>query len=134
VSLTGRPPRWQALRKTGQFLTLAVAALVMGSVQARGQDPGTVALAELPPEARAAHELVLSGGPFPHRKDGIVFGNREHALPGKPRGFYHEYTVDTPGARDRGARRIVCGGYRKTEPEACFYTADHYSTFLRIAQ
>ena len=76
--------------------------------------------------------LIHAGGPFPHRKDGTVFGNRERSLPAQRRGFYREYTVDTPGSRDRGARRIVCGGEPPTRPVACFYTADHYTTFRQI--
>ena len=134
---SGRPLWWQALRKTGLFLTLAAAVLATGPVRAKDQvdqAAGTVALAQLPAEAQATHRLILAGGPFPYRKDGTVFGNRERALPAKPRGFYHEYTVPTPGSRDRGARRIVCGGERPTPPQACFYTADHYATFRQIAR
>ena len=93
-----------------------------------------VALKQLPPEARQTHALIHSGGPFPFRKDGIVFGNREHLLPGSSRGFYREYTVPSPGARDRGARRIVCGGMQRQSPESCFYSADHYASFKRIVQ
>ncbi len=93
-----------------------------------------VTLAELPPEAVKTHRLILSGGPFPYSKDGSVFGNRERLLPVHPRGFYREYTVKTPGARNRGARRIVCGGDQPAVPEACYYTADHYASFRRIAQ
>ena len=62
----------------------------------------------------------------------MVFGNRERMLPAKRRGYYREYTVKTPGAHDRGARRIVCGGSEPTRPEACFYTGDHYTSFSRI--
>ena len=91
-------------------------------------------LSSLPPEAQATAERIRRGGPFPYAKDGTVFGNRERLLPGKPRGHYREYTVKTPGSRDRGARRIVCGGERPTEPEVCYYTADHYASFARIAQ
>lgn len=80
----------------------------------------------LPPEAFATLALIDSGGPFPHRQDGSVFQNRERLLPQQPRGYYREYTVATPGARDRGARRIVSGG---DPPRAWFYTADHYRTF-----
>jgi len=94
---------------------------------------GTVSLAALPVEAQQTERLVRSGGPFPYEKDGIVFGNREQLLPRQPRGFYHEYTVRTPGSHDRGARRIVCGGLQPREPEACFYTEDHYASFKRIA-
>ena len=73
------------------------------------------------------------GGPFPYDKDGTVFGNRERLLPGKPRGYYREYTVETPRAKNRGARRIVCGGEPPVRPEVCYYTADHYASFARIA-
>jgi ribonuclease T1 len=93
-----------------------------------------VALATLPAEAQTTYQLIRSGGPFPYQKDGTVFGNRERLLPPKDRGHYREYTVKTPGARDRGARRIVCGGAPVTRPEACYYTADHYSSFRRIEQ
>jgi ribonuclease T1 len=92
-----------------------------------------VALQTLPPEARHTHGLILKGGPFPYRKDGTVFFNRERLLPLHPRGHYREYTVRTPGAPNRGARRIVCGGTPPTAPEACYYTADHYNSFRRIA-
>lgn len=114
-----------------------VAALLVGTaVQARGpaDQLGSVPLASLPAEARTTHRLIFAGGPFPYRKDGTVFGNRERLLPRAQRGFYREYTVPTPGSRDRGARRIVCGGERPTAPEACFYTADHYASFKLIAQ
>jgi ribonuclease T1 len=114
-----------------------LAALLVGvSAQARGPADrlDTVALAALPAEARNTHRLILVGGPFPYDKDGAVFGNRERLLPRARRGFYREYTVPTPGSRDRGARRIVCGGHRPTAPEACFYTADHYASFKLIAQ
>lgn len=116
---------------------LAGAVLVTDSVQAKGSSPETretVSLTRLPVDAQATHRLILSGGPFAQRKDGSVFGNREQALPRMPRGFYHEYTVRTPGARDRGARRIVCGGNLPSNPETCFYTGDHYSTFQQIVQ
>jgi ribonuclease T1 len=84
----------------------------------------------LPPfltdEARATVALIQRGGPFPHRQDGAVFGNREGRLPDRPRGYYHEYTVETPGAHDRGARRIVTGG---TPPDVWYYSEDHYDSF-----
>ncbi len=92
-----------------------------------------VALATLPREAQATHRLILAGGPFPHRQDGIVFGNRERLLPRKARGYYHEYTVRTPGERTRGARRMVCGGDPPTSPDVCYYTDDHYNSFKRLA-
>lgn len=80
----------------------------------------------LPPEARSTLALIAQGGPFPNRQDGEVFGNFEHLLPAEPRGYYHEYTVATPGAHDRGARRIITGG---TPPAAYWYTRDHYRSF-----
>ena len=83
----------------------------------------------LPQEARETLLLIRAGGPFPYQKDGTVFGNREALLPKRERGYYREYTVRTPGARDRGARRIVAG--RGGE---YYYTDDHYRTFRRIRQ
>jgi ribonuclease T1 len=88
-----------------------------------------VAAADLPPEARRTLALIRAGGPFPYRKDGTTFFNRERRLPPKPRDYYREYTVPTPGARDRGARRIVTG----REGEA-WYTDDHYRSFRRIRE
>lgn len=107
-----------------------------GLVQARGsfRSEGalqTVAVMELPQQGQQTYRLVRQGGPFPYSKDGAVFGNRERVLPTKPRGFYREYTVRTPGARDRGARRIVCGG-KPPGLDACYYTGDHYASFRRI--
>ncbi|MCV2419663.1 ribonuclease [Paucibacter sp. DJ2R-2] len=92
----------------------------------------SVALTALPREAQTTHRLILAGGPFPYRKDGTVFGNRERILPRQARGYYHEYTVRTPGARNRGARRLVCGGLPPTRPDVCYYTDDHYSSFKRV--
>ena len=80
----------------------------------------------LPTEAHETLRLIARGGPFPHAQDGSVFGNRERHLPGKPRGYYHEYTVDTPGLSHRGARRIITGGQ---PPDVYYYTDDHYDTF-----
>lgn len=80
----------------------------------------------LPAEARHTIALIQRGGPFPHRQDGSTFCNREQQLPQRARGYYREYTVDTPGARTRGTRRIVTGG---DPPEAWYYTDDHYASF-----
>jgi ribonuclease T1 len=111
-------------------LAVAPAALAKSPDPASGA--AIVALATLPTEAQNTHKLVLAGGPFPFDKDGTVFGNRERLLPAKARGYYREYTVKTPKAKNRGARRIVCGGKPPTQPEACFYTDDHYASFRRI--
>lgn len=104
-----------------------------GAVQAKERNPAsaTVALNQLPPQGIETYQLIHQGGPFPYEKDGVVFGNRERLLPTAKRGHYHEYTVKTPQSRDRGARRIVCGG-PATAPDACYYTADHYASFRKI--
>jgi ribonuclease T1 len=92
-----------------------------------------IAVAKLPFEAREVLERIRAGGPFPYERDGVTFGNRERSLPPRKRGFYREYTVATPGVRTRGARRIVCGGPRRT-PEVCYYTDDHDASFRRIRE
>ena len=109
--------------------------LAFGTLQARESAPftqATVAVTELPAEAQTVHAAIRTGGPFAYAKDGSVFGNRERSLPVQTKGYYREYTVTTPGAQDRGARRIVCGGTVPVAPTACYYTADHYATFKRI--
>jgi guanyl-specific ribonuclease Sa len=83
----------------------------------------------LPPEAHDVLERIARGGPFEYRQDGSVFQNRERRLPAQPRGYYHEYTVATPGSRDRGARRIITGG---APPREYWYTDDHYRSFQRL--
>jgi ribonuclease T1 len=99
----------------------------------KGRNPSfsgsTVALGELPREARDTYALILRGGPFPYDRDGIEFRNFEKRLPKAARGFYREYTVRTPGERSRGARRIVTGG---EPPSVFYYTDDHYNSFRRI--
>jgi len=90
---------------------------------------GDISVTDLPAEARATLALIKAGGPFPYRQDGRTFGNREKLLPRRDHGYYREYTVRTPGARDRGARRILAG--RGGE---FYYTADHYRSFKRIRE
>lgn len=135
-----RLPGWT--HAAAALLAAGVTAWGLGSgtpAESRGRTPdgtGTaalIALADLPAEGRQTHRLILAGGPFPYDKDGSVFGNRERLLPARPRGHYREYTVRTPGSRDRGARRLVCGGEPPTAPEACFYTDDHYASFRLVA-
>ena len=87
----------------------------------------SIAVAALPQEARATLQLIDAGGPFPYKRDGVVFGNYERRLPVKARGYYHEYTVPTPGVKTRGARRIIAGDRGER-----YYTADHYNSFRRI--
>lgn len=86
-----------------------------------------VPVSALPPEARTTLQLIEAGGPFPYQRDGVVFGNYEKRLPLKARGYYREYTVPTPGAKNRGARRIIAG-----EAAERYYTPDHYNSFQRI--
>ena len=92
---------------------------------------GTVAVGDLPAEARQTLALIREGGPYPYEKDGTVFGNYERKLPRQRRGYYTEYTVRTPQVRSRGARRIIAGG-RDGRPTEFYYTDDHYQTFRRI--
>ena len=105
-------------------------AQAKSTVEAKGIP--TMAATELPKQGQETYQKIQQGGPFPYEKDGTVFGNRERILPSEKRGYYREYTVKTPGSQNRGARRIVCGG-KPTTPDACYYTADHYSSFKRIA-
>ncbi|OOG47048.1 ribonuclease domain-containing protein [Rhodanobacter sp. C01] len=130
------------MRRLPHLILLAVLVLVMmwwhrhvpsqigptNSVATSPADNGTASTlpAYLPPEARDTLALIAHGGPFPHSQDGVVFGNYEHLLPEQPRGYYHEYTVETPGAGNRGARRIITGG---TPPDIYYYTDDHYRSF-----
>lgn len=120
------------LALTGVFLALGLSAL---GVQARQWAPtaanAPVALTELPAQGYETYQKIRQGGPFAFEKDGVVFGNRERMLPASKRGYYREYTVATPGSRTRGIRRIVCGG-PATQPEACYYSGDHYASFRKI--
>ncbi len=86
-------------------------------------------LSDFPPEARETLRDIRQGGPFAYARDGVVFGNFERILPNRPRGYYHEYTVKTPGAHNRGVRRIISGA-----PGEYYYTDDHYQSFKRIRE
>lgn len=111
------------------FLAATLLAPIAAAEEtARGAVP-EVAASELPAEARETIALIRKGGPFPYQRDGAVFGNFEGRLPARARGYYREYTVRTPGAKDRGARRIVAG--RGGE---LYYTDDHYNSFRRIRE
>ncbi len=130
--MSSTPPSPSVIRR----LLCALAALLLALAAAPGcsrEDAGDgiaeIAAAELPSQARETLTLIRAGGPFPYARDGTVFFNRESLLPKAPRGYYREYTVPTPGARDRGARRIVIG--RRGE---AYYTQDHYRSFMRIRQ
>lgn len=128
------PLRLSRLLLLAALLSGALAAPVGSIAKGPHEQTAAVSLAELPPEARTTEIAIRSGGPFTYSKDGAVFGNRERRLPGQARGYYREYTVPTPGAPDRGARRIVCGGAVPTAPDVCYYTSDHYTSFRRIVQ
>lgn len=117
-------------------LVAAVLAVMGNRAPERAEAPAAraiampeVSLAALPPEARETLKLIRQGGPFPYAKDGNEFRNREGRLPPKPPGYYREYTVPTPGERDRGARRIVMGAGGEA-----YYTDDHYRSFKRIRE
>ena len=117
------------IARAAALLAIALFAALPATAQ-RGlpSEPiGEVRLAELPPEARQTIALIHKGGPFIYARDGVVFSNREGHLPRQKRGYYHEYTVKTPGERTRGARRIVSGGGGEM-----YYSDDHYNHFRRI--
>jgi Guanyl-specific ribonuclease Sa len=94
-----------------------------------GETSQFINAAELPVEARAALQAIKQGGPFAYSRDGVVFNNFERKLKQRPRGYYHEYTVKTPGVHNRGTRRIISGAAHEY-----YYTADHYQTFKRIRE
>lgn len=118
-------------------LVLAMLSVVPGMSFARQsasiQDLGTVSVASLPREVRQTLAQIRQGPPYPYAKDGVVFGNYEGLLPREPRGYYHEFTVKTPGSRNRGAQRVVVGGTPIATGEM-FYTDDHYASFRRIRE
>jgi ribonuclease T1 len=111
------------------------AALLFSShVLARdATSPDVITVSQLPLEAQQTLVLIRQGGPFPFSKDGTAFGNYDKALPRQARGYYHEYTVKTPGARNRGARRIIVGGQPISSRDR-YYTDNHYATFKRIKE
>lgn len=122
--------RWVRVVLLGVALMPAAPAFAR---DAQARVVGTVELTDLPREARKTYSLIRQGGPFPYSKDGTVFGNRERFLPRRERGYYTEYTVNTPGERTRGARRIIVGGNPRSSDEY-YYTEDHYQSFKRIRE
>ncbi|MHB8668035.1 MAG: ribonuclease domain-containing protein [Burkholderiales bacterium] len=117
--------------KRSVIVFCALLALSGAALAQRPAPIGDIAAAALPREAQRTLALIKSGGPFAYAKDGSVFGNRERMLPARRRGYYREFTVKTPGARDRGARRIVAGG---SPPVEYYYSDDHYNSFRRIRE
>lgn len=124
------------LRARANLAALALAAGLAAAAPFNVALAADTMLADLPKEARTTHALILKGGPYPYPKDGVTFGNFENNLPKQKRGYYREFTVSTPGAKNRGARRIVCGAesrdWSKNAPAACWYTGDHYQSFQKI--
>jgi len=104
-----------------------VAVSTSPTARPTGTDVRVVALSSLPTQAAETVALIGRHGPFPYSQDGVVFGNLEGALPAHQRGYYHEYTVKTPGSADRGARRLITG-----DEGEFYYTADHYASFVRV--
>jgi ribonuclease T1 len=123
------PRRRLGLRSLVLIPALAAAGLMAPAAHSSVAplDTGTICHSALPPEADNTLQLIDQGGPFPYPEDGEVFQNREGVLPQESQGYYHEYTVVTPGSPDRGARRIVTG-----EDGTDYYTSDHYATFDSI--
>ena len=119
----------QAAGRHAPLSTLPVASRHSISNTDASVDDGRTYPGFLPPEARETLRLIRHGSPYPYRQDGGTFQNRENALPRQARGYYREYTVRTPGSRDRGARRLVTGG---NPPSEYFYTDDHYRSFRRF--
>lgn len=108
-----------------KFLAALLALVVLPALAFQKE----VAVQALPPEARQTLSLIKRNGPFPYAQDGKTFGNREKRLPLRAHGYYREYTVRTPGAKDRAARRIVAGNGGEF-----YYTEDHYRSFRRIRE
>jgi len=136
------PRRVRAVSATlAAAVALAAAAGLAGEpaaarshhAHAAGAVTAAVETSGLPREAVDTLHLIAAGGPYPYSKDGVVFGNFERLLPRERRGYYHEYTVPTPRARNRGARRIVCGGPPR-RIDNCYYSDDHYASFKRIVE
>lgn len=143
--LPGSRSNWRGVRQAAAVLFVTAATLASNGAQAyrsaesqydqgnagAANTAGSISVNELPREAVGTLSLIAAGGPFPYEKDGVVFGNFERALPKHRRGYYHEYTVPTPRARNRGAKRIVCGG-PLGHTDNCYYSDDHYASFRRI--
>jgi ribonuclease T1 len=128
-----RSPPSLRLWLTVALLASTILATASAGARESAAERTEIAIGKLPAEARDMLRLIRAGGPFAYERDGVTFGNREHLLPAQRRGYYHEYTVATPGASNRGARRIICGGARQT-PDVCYYTDDHYASFRRIRE
>ena len=120
-----------------RLIWIVLAATLCSPLLAQGAQPSqggqeslsVIRVAELPVQARETLLAIKQGGPFAYPRDGVVFNNFEQVLPKRQRGYYHEYTVVTPGESNRGVRRIISGAAHEY-----YYTADHYQTFKRILE
>ncbi|GAA3561855.1 hypothetical protein GCM10022197_16860 [Microlunatus spumicola] len=129
TSTASAQPRTTA-RPTAPARRASPAPTRRSATTAPGGGLRSVSPADLPREAQATLSLIDAGGPFPYAQDGATFGNYERVLPAHPRGWYREYTVRTPGERDRGPRRIVTGD----DDRLVYYTGDHYATFVQVVR
>jgi ribonuclease T1 len=134
-----RVPAPRAVLALAVLFVLAVGLALWSSLGSSGSTgstgsttSATCALATLPRQAGDTVAEIQRGGPFPYRQDGVTFDNRERLLPPEPLGYYHEYTVTTPGSSDRGTRRVIAGGSSRTDPDALYYTGNHYLSFCRL--
>ncbi|MGV9338822.1 ribonuclease domain-containing protein [Streptomyces sp. NPDC003688] len=121
------PPRTSRVGAAAALLSalLVGGTVATGTADAATASVGSICYGDLPSQAYDTLELIDQGGPFPYSQDGVVFQNREGVLPSQSSGYYHEYTVKTPGESTRGARRIVTGKAYEED----YYTSDHYATF-----
>jgi len=117
------------MRRLAWIFLLALCAQMLGGHRPPLQRITTIKAVDLPREARQTIAAIKKSGPYPYKRDGTVFGNFERLLPLHERGYYKEFTVPTPGSRDRGARRIILG-----KTGELYYTDDHYKTFKRVLE
>ncbi|MDX2543404.1 ribonuclease domain-containing protein [Streptomyces sp. WI04-05B] len=121
------PPRITRIGAAATVLSalLVGGAVTVGTAGAATSSVGSICYDDLPSQAHTTLNLIAKGGPYPYSQDGSVFQNRERVLPARTTGYYHEYTVKTPGSSTRGARRVITGEQNQED----YYTADHYATF-----
>ncbi|MEU3182760.1 ribonuclease domain-containing protein [Streptomyces sp. NPDC006923] len=122
------PPRIAALGGLAALASTLLVGGVSATATAAPSAVGSICYSKLPTQAHHTLDLIEAGGPFPYSQDGGVFQNRERLLPSQSNGYYHEYTVVTPGSPDRGARRIITG--KKNNED--YYTSNHYASFSLV--
>lgn len=119
------PPRITRIGATAAVLSALLVGGTVATATPAAAAVGSICYSDLPSQAHDTLDLIEQGGPYPYSQDGTVFQNREGILPSQSSGYYHEYTVITPGSSTRGARRIVTGEENRED----YYTADHYESF-----